>query len=321
MSRPPRFNPHKSSRRRIWIYVAVIAFVVVDALLIGWALSARSAHTAAEPSQPIPTFAPGEAESTPVPQAASTIAIPSTRLLSALDGNTAWRATTGECPTASAAPELSSDSGATWQGTDATSDVQVTALQELNVISDTSVELIGLSDVACAPQFVKSFVAGDDYSDYPDQLAGQWYVDPADRSVVHTPAGDAAAPCPAVVAIAPRTDTSGSSVVLCRDTQVYITEDSGETWSNLMQLPGAVNLAVTERGYVIAAVGLPECAGVQLIALSVEPMAATPKGCLPVDASAEAMQGKVAVSESADTLWIWVGDSVRRSTDEGISWQ
>ncbi|POH62217.1 hypothetical protein C3B59_11675 [Cryobacterium zongtaii] len=294
---------------------------MVDVLLIGWALSARSADPVSEPPQPIPTFTPSEPEATSTSGAAATIAIPSARLLSALDVNTAWRATTGECPTASATPELSTDAGATWQSTDATSDVQVTALQKLNVVSDTLVELVGLSAADCAPQFVKSFVAGNDYSDYAAQLEDQWYVNPAERSVVHTPAGDAAAPCAAVVALAPRTDAPGSGAILCSDTQVFVTEDSGDTWTGPTKVPGAVNLAVTQVGYLIAAVGLPECAGVQLAALSVEAMAATPTGCLPVGASAETMQGKVAVSEAAGAIWVWVGESVTRSIDKGQSWQ
>lgn len=321
MPRPPRYNPHKSSHRRILIYIAVIAFVLIDVLLIGWALSARSADTASEPSPPMPAFTPSEAETTPVPEAASTIAIRSNRLLSALDGNTAWRATTGECPTASAAPALSCDAGATWEPTDATSDVQVTALQRLNVVSDTLVELVGLSAADCVPQYVKSFVAGDDYSDYPAQLRGQWYIDPADRFTVHTPSGDTAAPCAAVVAISPLTVAAGSTAVLCSDSQVFTSEDSGETWSSPTEIPGVVSLAVGQMGYVVAAVGRPECAGVRLTALSVEPIAATPTGCLPDSESAETMQGNVAISEAAGTVWVWAGNSVMRSIDQGTSWR
>lgn len=321
MPRPPRYKPRDSSRRRVWIYLAVIAFVVVDMLLIGWALGARNVGTPSESFRPIPTFTPNQLIPTPTAEAAASVAMPSTRLLSALDDTTAWRATTGECPTASAMPELSTDAGATWVSTDATGDVQITALQRLDVVTDSLVELIGLSAQECTPQFARSFVAGADYSDFPSQLGNEWYLDPADRSEVQTPAGVQAAPCASLVALAPRTDVEDSAAVLCGDTQVFTTDDSGITWSNPIQMPGSVNLAVTPVGYVIATVGLPECAGVQLTALSADLTKATPTGCLPVDEPVETMQGNVAVSEAAGTLWVWVSDLVMRSNDQGTSWQ
>jgi hypothetical protein len=319
MPRPRRFTPRDSSRRRLWIYLAVIAFVLVDVILISWALGTRNAGTPATTAGPIPTFAQ-EASTTPTPTAAPpAVAVPSTRILSGLDGATAWRATTGECPAVSAKPEVTRDSGATWEETDATAEVEISALQSLAVVSDSQIELVGLSSEDCAPQFARSFVAGDDYSLAPALLDDQWYVDPANRAAVETPSGAVDAPCEAVVALAPR--TSAESAVLCSDTQVFSTDDAGNTWSNSVTISGAVNLAVTEMGYVIATVGLPECAGVQLIALSVNPTTATPTGCLPVDEPAETMQGNVAISEADGTLWVWAGDSVMRSIDQGTSWQ
>ncbi|TFD83908.1 hypothetical protein E3T61_20375 [Cryobacterium lactosi] len=183
------------------------------------------------------------------------------------------------------------------------------------------VEMIGLSADGCVPQFVKSFVAGSDFSDYPDQLIGEWYVDPADRSVIHTPGNAVVAPCTSVVALAPRSDVEDGAAVLCSDAQIFTTEDAAATWSSPVQVPGAVNLAVTTMGYVIATVGLPECAGVQLTYLSVEPLIATPTGCLPVAIPAETMHGNVAISEATGSLWVWAGDTVKRSIDQGISWQ
>jgi hypothetical protein len=318
MPRPRRFNPHDSSRRSVWIYVAVIAFLLVDVLLISWALGSRTPATSATTPGPIPSFTP-QPSATPTPMAnIPTVAVPSTRILSALDGTTAWRATTGECP-APATPEVTTNAGDTWSMTDATAEAQITALQSLTVVSDSLIQLVGLSADNCAPQFARSFVAGEDYSLAPILLADQWYVDPANRAVVQTPSGTMDAPCDSVVALAPLTDTQAG--VLCFDTRVYTTQNGGDTWGNSVTIRGAVNLAVTEMGYVIATVGLPECAGVQLIALSVEPPTATPTGCLPVDAPAETMQGNVAVSEAAGTLWVWAGPSVMRSIDQGTSWQ
>lgn len=321
MSRPRRYVPRDSSRRRMWIYLGVLAFVLVDVLLISWALGSRTAGTPATTVGPIPTFTP-ETSQTPTPTAAAaTVAIPPTRLLSALDDTTAWRATTGECPAATATPELTTDVGETWQATDATDDVQVTAPLSLAVLSDTLVEMVGLAEADCAPQFVRSFVAGDDYANYPDLLAGQWYVDPVDRGTVHTPEGDVAAPCDSVVNLAARSDDDSSAAIVCADTSVLSTTDSGSTWSDPLKHPGIVTLAETDLGYVIATVGLPECEGVQLTALSVNPTTATPTGCLPVDMGAETLQGNVAISEADGALWVWAGDAVRRSIDQGTSWQ
>ncbi|MGY4859436.1 hypothetical protein [Cryobacterium sp. AP23] len=199
--------------------------------------------------------------------------------------------------------------------------MQLTAPQSINVVSDSQVEIVGLAADDCSPQFVRSFVAGEDYSTNANLLDDQWYVDPADRATVHTPSREVEAPCASVVNLVGRPDSGGAAAITCADTNVFTTADFGETWSVPLRGDGIVNLAVTEMGYLIATVGLPECAGVQLIALSVNPTTATPTGCLPVDAPAETMQGNVAVSEAAGTLWVWAGDSVMRSIDQGTSWQ
>jgi hypothetical protein len=318
MPRPRRFNPHESKRRRAWIYVGVAAFLLVDVLLIVWALGSHSPATTAGTPGPVPSFTP-QTSATPTPTPKTpTVAVPPTRILSALDGATAWRATTGECP-APATPEVTTNAGNTWSPTNATAEVQITALQSLTVVSDSLIQLVGLDAETCAPQFARSFVAGADYSLAPTLLGGQWYVDPADRSVVHAPSGMRDAPCESVVTLAVRTATEAGA--LCSDTRVFTTSDAGVTWGDFETIRGAVNVAVTEMGYVIPTVGLPECAGVQLIALSVEPPTVTPTGCLPVAEPAETMQGNVAVSEAAGTLWVWAGDSIQRSTDQGKTWQ
>ena len=100
-----------------------------------------------------------------------------------------------------------------------------------------------------------------------------------------------------------------------------MTADFAESWSNPVEVSGAVDLAVTAMGYVVATVGSPECAGVQLIALSTEPLAGTPTGCFLVDSPVETMQGNVAVSEASGTFWLWIGNEVKRSSDGGVVWQ
>ena len=325
MPRPLRHIPRDSSRRRLWVYLAVAVFLLADIALIAFALNSSRPSATAEAARPAPTFGTqvtGDSatpESSAAPEAASKVAVPPTRFLSAVDDTTAWRAVTGECPATSAEPELTTDSGSTWATTNATGPTEVTAPQTLDATSESIVEFVGLSGADCAPEFVQTFVGGESFKSYPDKLASSWFVAPADRATVHSPAGDATAPCDSVIALAPR--DAESAAVLCADQRVFTTPDAAKTWSSAVTIPGAVNLAVTATSYAVAAVGLPECAGVQLIALSDEPLEATPMGCLLMEASVETMPGNVAIAEAAGTLWLWVGETVHRSLDGGLAWQ
>ena len=326
MARPIRHIPRDSSRRRLWVYLAVAAFLLVDIALIAFALNSNRPSDAAEEARPAPTYGTqttSDDAATPVspsaPAASAIAAVPPTRFLSGVDDTTAWRAVTGECPAAQAEPELTTDSGTSWTTTNATGPTEITAPQSLDATSESIVEFVGLSGVDCAPDFVQTFVGGDTFKSYPDKLASSWFVDPADRATVHSPAGETTAPCDSVIALAPR--DADSAALLCADQTVFTTTDAAAAWSSPITIPGAVNLAVTGAGYAVAAVGLPECAGVQLIALSDESREVTPMGCLLVEAPAEITPGSVAISEAADILWLWVGETVHRSLDGGLAWQ
>ena len=326
MARPTRHVPRDSSRRHRWVYLAIAVFVLVDIALIAFALNSARPSATAETARPAPTFgtqATSEPTGTPgptgAPVAAPVVAVPPTRFLSAVDATTAWRSTTGECPAATAEPELTTDSGVSWTPTNATDQTEITALQSLIASSGSVVEFVGLSGADCAPEFVQTFVGGDTFKSYPDKLETAWFINPADRAVVHSPAGDAPVPCPAVVAVAPR--DRESAAVLCADQTVFTTDDAAETWSEALTVPGVVNLAVTPTGYVGSAVGLSECAGVQLIALLADSLEITPTGCLLADMPVETMPGNVAISEADGTTWLWVGDTLHTSTNGGLAWQ
>lgn len=315
--------PRDSSRLRPWAVLAVAAFLVVDSILLLSLFGSPSSTPVTDPaasqaSTPLPVI-----NATPTPSAATNVVVtaaPPARMLSALDDSTAWRANTGSCPATPASPEVSTDGGATWTTTDATGTAEVVAPQTLRVLDSTTVEMVALDEINCTPEYIKTFVGGADYARYPDQLAARWYVDPANRSSVHAPNGNVPVPCNSVASLAAESSTGDSAAVLCADQTVIRTTDAGQTWSQSVSVPGAVNLGVTQMGYVIATVGLPECAGVQLIALSDEAASPTPTGCLQVATPSETLPGNVAVSEAAGTLWVWVGDEVKRSLDEGATW-
>jgi len=318
--RPVRHVPKDSSRRRTWVYLAVGAFILFDVVLIAFALGSADADPGVTPGV-VPTPS-SSVTSTPSPSpvanaepAANTIvAMPVTRLISAVDGTTAWRAATGACPAAVASPEVTTDSGATWTTTDATTPTDVTSVQSLSAQSATVLELVGLDLADCAPDFVKTFVGGDNFRAYPDRIDAQWFVDPADRAVVHSPEGDQPAPCDSVLTLAPRSGTEAA--VLCDANELYVTTDAAATWSPAVIVTGAVNVASSDAGYVAAIAGSADCVGVQVVTLSPE-LEATVTGCLPVTGD---LAGNVALSASGDTLWLWAGDIVARSTTAGAAW-
>ena len=260
-----------------------------------------------------PTVTPS---STPVAEAI--LPLPPTRLLGAVDEKTAWRAVTGDCPATPASPELTTDGGATWKKTDATGPAKVTALQRLLVTSESVVEMVVLAKSDCAPQLVKTFVGGDTFKAYPDELDGAWFVDPADRATIHSPSGSAMAPCDAVVSLAVINDKAAAA--LCADGRLFATEDAAVTWSSPASIPGAVALTATDTGYLAAAVGRAECAGVQLLTLT-PTLEATEFGCYKTDAQPASLAGNVAVSTAADTLWLWAVGAFVRSADGGANWQ
>lgn len=327
MRRKPqvRYIPTDGRTRRLWIYFGVAAFVVVDILLVLWAVSARNtpplaaAPTSSSPANPMKAPSPS---STPEPTesnlSANTTAVPPTRIITALNDKVAWRATTGSCPETPASPEYTLDGGITWTTTDATGPTDVTAIQSITVEDEGIASMIGLSAEDCSPEFIKTFIAGDNYRSYPDQLEDAWYVDPANRSVLQTAGGEAAAPCADVVAFSARDNQSVA--VLCVDQTIFVTSNSADTWSAALTISGAVNLAISETGYTIATVGKAECAGVQLSTLSAEGVI-TIAGCLDVDMPLSALSEVVCISEAEGSLWVWVGDIVKKSLDGGATWE
>ena len=318
-----RKNRNILARRR-WLVGGLAVFLLFDIGLVFFALTATkpasSAGTVAgarpsEPAvvKPVETTEPTVVE--PVETEATATVTP-TRLLAALDASTAWRASTGACSVASAEPELTTDSGATWESFNASIDTDASSILAINVIDDTETSLVTLDLADCAPQLVSTFVAGNQWRAYPERVSVEWYVDPASPATVHSPSGDAAAPCEAVTTIAATDDSSAA--VLCTDASVFTTQDAGATWSAPTSVPGAAALAATAGGFEIAVANPAGCIGVSLVAVSADGVLdATDRACL----AATINPGETAVSVAEDgTLWIWAGDAFARSTDGGASW-
>ena len=167
-----RHVPKDGSRHRFFTYVAVALFVLVDVALIGWALNSTRGAPAAPQALELPVATTLQVESTETPTPEPTAAAPTftlaeavtpTRIITALNATTAWRAETGPCPATPAEPEYTLDGGVTWTTTDATGPTGVTAIQSITVEADGIASMVALAGTDCAPEFVKTFVAGDNY--------------------------------------------------------------------------------------------------------------------------------------------------------------
>ena len=321
-----RLDPSRELRRRRLFFVGLAIFVAADIALVAFALNPpvpeRATIVTAPSVTPEPSAEPVESAE-PTPPVTVVAAVAPTRILVARDGSLAWRATTGPCPGMPALPELTVDAGVTWKPTTATGPTGVFSLQTITIESIDVASMVGQSPVDCSPMFVRTFVAGDNYKEFPADLPGAWYVQPLDRTIIHSPSGDFAAPCVNVLAFAAH--DANRAAVLCADQTVHLTTDAAQSWPMSALIPGVMNVAPSTRGYVIASVGAPDCAGVELLALSEGGDEATTDvtrtGCLPTAAVPDSLAGNIALSEAAGALWLWAGDMLSRSGDGGATWQ
>ena len=313
------------TRRRLAI-VGLSLFVVVDLALVAFALTrepdglAADADTSA-PSAPVassstPTTTP-TVTATPAPAAE---AAPLNRMISAVDGTTAWRAETGACtPDAESTPatlQTTNSAGAGWISTEVTSDAGVAGVDRLQATEAATVFVVGPAGSSCETAFAQTFTSGAAFGDYPDRLDASWYVPRSDRSVVHAPFSEQAAPCPAVVDLAVVSDTQAA--VLCSDRTLFRTTDAASSWDAGTVVEGAVAIAADSGRFVVASTGVDGCDGTRVATTgSTADDVMKPAGCSAVTSDEP---GSVAVSAASGSVWLWAGDDVVVSIDGGVTW-
>ena len=313
-----------STRRKAAI-LGLAAFLVLDVIMVGWAVASHSASqsqksapaktTEQKTPAPAASTSPSPSSSPAATTAAQPDAISPTRVLAALNGNLAWRSSAGVCPDSPPTPELTTDGGATWKPSNVNAPTATAAILTMHALGTELATMVALGGDNCEPQFVQTYVGGDNWAVYPDRIGGAWYVNPANRASVHTPRGDRVAPCPLVVDLASRDDSSAA--LLCSDHNVFRTADAGSTWSAATLVPGAVVLAASGDGYTIAATDQPPCAGVAINTVAAGASPVTTAGCATTPAPGA---GDIALSEGGGTLWLWADDTLVRSDNGGSTW-
>lgn len=284
------FGDRANGRRLALGLVAIAVLLVVDVVLVVFALRAHNAPDSA----PLPTasqqFLPAsESLSTePQPEPSEPVAQTGSRLLSAVSSTVAWRAEMGACGQPGSV-ELTIDAGETWAPSTLEPAGPVLAL-EPNV--DGRRGLVVVADAACEPVVQRTFTGGSGWELAPDQALGS-YVTPQGDVTLRGTSIDA--PCDDPQAVT----ASGGGVVLCAGVAQALT--SSGSWVPVAQEVTAIGPA--EGGVAVALQSAEGCEG---MAVGVIRAGALQSACtgIPIDAP-------VAVSAAATgQVWAWAGDSV-----------
>ena len=311
-----------AARRRrgsaVWAGAGLTVLALITIALTFFALTQRGevAEAGSTPgATPLPT-APAAPLAAPaeVPAVQPMVVVAPTRVIDAIDASSAARAAFTTCPEPTTL-EVTGDAGSTWEATEASG---LASLQRISADASGFLAAIGLGVDGCAPAYERSFTSGDAWETMPEALAASWFVDPANRAGLHAPAGNIAAPCPAVLQVAVVDESTAA--VLCEDGTVHATGDSGAAWVATSPISGIAAVGATADGYRAVVVNQNGCSGAQVLAVAIVEGAAhvgAAGGCL--DAAIPA--GGVAVDSAVDgSTWVWAGDRIGLSPDGGLSW-
>lgn len=302
---------------------ALVAFVLLDAVLVGLALrsTAGAGDTAvAAPAAGTTGAGAGAAVDTGTPAAAgertgpagdgpgtgaAPLATPLAAGLVVVDSARAWRFTAGDCTDGGASLAVTDDGGQTWQPRPAPFDTLV----RVRVRDNGTIFAVG-ADADCRPRFRQSAGDGSDWS-RATPVPRAWYRHPGDPLTLGTVTGEETQPCGAA-AVVDLAVSGDAAQVLCADGRL-LASDTGRAWTLSAEVDGALALAVVGARALVAAVR-PGCDGVAVL----DAVAAAPVlGCASVPAVEE---GSVALGGHGEDLWLLAGDAVLRSTGDLADW-
>ena len=256
----------------------------------------------------------GEDEVTPAPEPVLTVPALS-RVLGVQDNDVAYRATSGACPEAGFTVETSGDGGVTWTVNGDGAATGLSSPKRILTGADGYVNVVAQNASNCAEVVVAQSYG---YGDFWEAVAGgadlTWHLDPSNAAAAFVPqVGAVALPCEAA-RIASLSATAAS--VLCSDTRIATTSDSGANWTLSEAFPGAEALSATGDTYLVAQTGVADCAGT-LVSRVNPGHAVESSACV---GSAASVGATALAGTGSGVVWLWAGDAVLRSTDGGVNW-
>lgn len=288
--------PAPSTGRRIAsiAVIAVLGIVVVTLSVLALSQARTAPITApttpAETATPEPSITPS---STPTPTPAATIGNRADERFLSFAGSTGWRATAGSC--SDAAPLLQRlNAEGEWVDI-VPRELDVRHIASLDAHTDGA-QFVGGVDEDCTAESFRTFSAGAEWTSYEGTLQQSRYVTLTDPAIVHTRAGDIAAPCANPTGLR----ALGEVVALICDEQAWRMADAA--WTAL-PVTNAKALAIDAAALIVGHVAA-ECNGLTLT--RVDSDGNNTIGCAEdVDATQP-----LAVATTDSGVAVWAGDSI-----------
>jgi hypothetical protein len=262
---------------------------------------------------PTATWSPTpDAATNPTPSTRPIESVPVKRLLLAMSSKKAWRATVGDCNTPGII-ERSTNGGASWKQVVRTGPAPIV---RLGAAPGDDIFTVGGTGHGCSARYMVYATDGTATAS-STSLVNVWHPTPADRDEINGPDGAQTTPCKGghVIGLAPL--KSSQALVICDDGAAISTRDSGKTWRQVAQIPNT--LAITAgRGRYWAAGVQENCDGVAVQSLTEENASLTGPRCAP---GLDVATGQVAIDVTGGTIWLWSGNRVAISTDDGETWK
>lgn len=257
-----------------------------------------------------------ETEEQPAPEPPSYEVVPTTRVLTAFGGGQVMRALTGPCPMAETVVQTSYDNGLNWISQDISLLIPVTSPSRLVDTRDGMAVVLGQNPVDCGQQVAGIQAFGGELWDLSD-VAGIWRINVTDPTTISGPGGVVGHPGCEVVRLSANAD--GRVAALCEDATLKVSTDSAATWASVGDpIVGADAVEVGTDGLFVATVDQATCAGAQVTRYDAS-LAAVSGTCVPATG---ATAGATALSQASDgQLWLWAGDALLRSADQGATWE
>jgi hypothetical protein len=265
--------------------------------------------------------APAEQTTSPSPSASKDATsstqpiepVPGQRLLFAVSSKTAWRATVGDCDTPGKV-ERSTDAGASWKLIDRTG---LAPIVRLGAEPSGDLFTIGGSSRSCSARYV-AYANDGKITASTNNPVDVWFPTPTDRDEINGPGDTKASPCRGhAVGFAP--SSLSRALVICADGAAMSTRNSGKTWQQVGQIPNALAIASAGGQYWVAGAA-EDCDGVTVQSLTATSASLT-RGRVRCSPGIDVAAGQVAIDVSGDTIWLWLGDKVAVSKNNGRTWQ